>query len=64
MLSSKKIPRCSGFDPLEPEGGHGEDDSQAQPILIPGMPYKEVKPYQVWDGPDEARSPLRRAKLS
>ena len=64
MLSSKKIHRCSGFDPLEPEGGHGEDDSQAQPILIPGMPYKEVKPYQVWDGPDEARSPLRRAKLS
>ena len=56
ILSSKKIPRCSGFDPLEPEGGHGEDDSQAQPILIPGMPYKEVKPYQVWDGPDEARS--------
>ena len=56
MLSSKKIHRCSGFDPLEPEGGHGEDDSQAQPILIPGMPYKEVKPYQVWDGPDEARS--------
>ena len=48
-LTFKQIKRCSGFDPLEPEGVPGEDDSQAQPILIPGMPYKEAKPYQVWD---------------
>ena len=48
-LTFKRIKRCSGFDPLEPEGVPGEDDSQAQPILIPGMPYKEAKPYQVWD---------------
>ena len=33
---------------MEPEGVHGEDDSQGQPILIPGMAYKEAKPYQVW----------------